>query len=44
MTDSGGKPSGDTGKDAVELQYAMSVGTDGYAATKDMSTEERKGY
>jgi hypothetical protein len=44
LTDSGGKPSGDTGKDAVELQYAMSVGTDGYAATKDMSTEERKGY
>ncbi len=44
LTDSGGKPTGDTTKDATELSYAMSVGTDGYAATKDMSTEERKGY
>lgn len=40
----GGKPTGDATQDAAELAYAQSVGPDGYAATKDMSTTERQSY
>lgn len=40
----GGTPTGDATKDVAELAYAQSVGTDGYAATKNMSSEQRAAY
>ncbi len=40
----GGKSSGNSDKDAAELSYAQSVGSDGYAATKNMNEEQRKAY
>jgi hypothetical protein len=40
----GGKSSGDVQKDLNELAYAQSVGSDGYAATKNMSQTERQSY
>lgn len=44
LTDEGGTPTGDPKADAAELAYAQSVGTDGYAATKNMTAEQREEY
>ncbi|MEW6313016.1 MAG: hypothetical protein AB1513_03050 [Pseudomonadota bacterium] len=40
----GGTPSGNDQADAAELAYAQSVGSDGYAATKNMTQEQRQSY
>lgn len=44
LTDIGGKTSGDAQANAEELAYAMSVGSDGWEATKNMSKTEREEY
>ncbi|MFM7332696.1 MAG: FecR domain-containing protein, partial [Brachymonas sp.] len=44
LIEEGGTPTGDSAKDAAELSYAQSVGSDGYAATKNMNTTERQSY
>lgn len=44
LRDSGGTPTGEPQADAGELCYAMSVGSDGYAATKAMSKSEREAH
>lgn len=44
LTAEGGKSSGNADKDTAELGYAQSVGTDHYAATKNMNEAQRKAY
>lgn len=44
LSDLGGKSTGSTQGDAEEVAYAMSVGSDGWEATKNMSKSERESY
>lgn len=44
LNDAGGTVTGDPQTDAAEAAYMMSVGSDGWEATKDMSQSEREAY
>ena len=44
LRDGGGEVTGDPQTDAEEAAYMMSVGVDGWNATKDMTSEQRSAY
>jgi hypothetical protein len=44
LNDAGGTVTGDPQTDAAEAAYMMSVGSDGWEATKNMTSDERQSY